>query len=201
VVAQPHQVNQFLSQVKLTPKSKESINRRSVFLRDDFRCQYCSCPHNLTIDHLVPVSKGGPWSWENLVTACTTCNTRCNPNPTLTQNPTLTHVQHHVRIQSKPGGAEVTRLASSSELPRIPQERRSDARASRAQAPLQAGAPQRISSTTPPLRAALAASHLGAVPTQRRHATSVVLVASRSRAGASGLDPCSRPPLYHHRSS
>lgn len=36
--------------------------------------RYCGSQSNLTIDHVVPLSKGGKWVWENLVTACTKCN-------------------------------------------------------------------------------------------------------------------------------
>ena len=37
-------------------------------------CRYCGVRSNLTIDHVRPTSKGGDWSWENLVTACVKCN-------------------------------------------------------------------------------------------------------------------------------
>ena len=37
-------------------------------------CRYCGAKSNLTIDHVVPLSKGGKWVWENLVTACGRCN-------------------------------------------------------------------------------------------------------------------------------
>ncbi len=37
-------------------------------------CRYCGTRSALTIDHVVPLSKGGKWVWENLVTACTKCN-------------------------------------------------------------------------------------------------------------------------------
>ena len=52
-------------------------SRRNVFLRDNFECQYCGTPCSraqLTLDHVVPVSKGGECSWENLTTACQKCN-------------------------------------------------------------------------------------------------------------------------------
>jgi hypothetical protein len=38
------------------------------------KCRYCGSKQNLTIDHVVPLSKGGKWVWENLVAACTKCN-------------------------------------------------------------------------------------------------------------------------------
>ena len=37
-------------------------------------CKYCETRAALTIDHVLPLSKGGKWVWENLVTACTKCN-------------------------------------------------------------------------------------------------------------------------------
>ena len=54
-----------------------AFTRFNVFLRDNFKCQYC---HNrypvkkLTFDHLIPKSRGGKTSWENVVSACTNCN-------------------------------------------------------------------------------------------------------------------------------
>lgn len=51
------------------------LNRKNIFRRDGFRCQYCGrSDQPLTIDHMVPKSKGGDESWENLITACRTCN-------------------------------------------------------------------------------------------------------------------------------
>jgi hypothetical protein len=53
------------------------FSRQNVYLRDDFRCQYCNWTgpiHQLTLDHLIPSSQGGPTTWLNIVTACKTCN-------------------------------------------------------------------------------------------------------------------------------
>ena len=53
------------------------FSRSNVYLRDLFTCQYCGCEHshhNLTLDHVLPRSKGGHSSWTNIVTACHTCN-------------------------------------------------------------------------------------------------------------------------------
>ena len=50
--------------------------RRAVFARDNWTCQYCGSRANLTVDHVVPRSKGGPSSWENIVASCAPCNRR-----------------------------------------------------------------------------------------------------------------------------
>lgn len=52
------------------------LTRRNVFKRDGFSCQYCGKTKELTLDHLVPRSKGGKSTWTNLVTACKSCNAR-----------------------------------------------------------------------------------------------------------------------------
>lgn len=52
------------------------LTRHNIFKRDNHACQYCGDSHNLTLDHLIPRSKGGKSSWTNLVTACKTCNTK-----------------------------------------------------------------------------------------------------------------------------
>ncbi len=56
-----------------------AFTRFNVFLRDSFRCQYCDLRRptpELTFDHVVPRSKGGRTSWDNVVTACGICNMR-----------------------------------------------------------------------------------------------------------------------------
>jgi 5-methylcytosine-specific restriction endonuclease McrA len=61
-----------------TPR-RPAFTRFNVFLRDRFTCQYCgdSLPtHDLTFDHVVPRSRGGHTTWENVVTACSPCNLR-----------------------------------------------------------------------------------------------------------------------------
>ena len=51
-----------------------AFTRFNVFLRDGFACQYCGTPEDLTFDHVLPRSKGGRTTWENIVTACAPCN-------------------------------------------------------------------------------------------------------------------------------
>jgi 5-methylcytosine-specific restriction endonuclease McrA len=58
---------------------RPAFTRFNVFLRDAFSCQYCGehCPApDLTFDHVVPRSRGGRTTWQNVVTACGVCNLR-----------------------------------------------------------------------------------------------------------------------------
>ncbi len=52
------------------------VNRREVLRRDKHCCQYCGSTRHLTLDHIVPRSKGGGHTWTNVVTACERCNSR-----------------------------------------------------------------------------------------------------------------------------
>ena len=61
------------------PKHYVKFNRRNIYHRDNFTCQYCgrSYPREeLTIDHVVPRSRGGASTWSNVVLACARCNAR-----------------------------------------------------------------------------------------------------------------------------
>ena len=55
---------------------RRKITRRAVFARDNWTCQYCGSRSSLTVDHVVPRSKGGLSSWENIVASCAPCNRR-----------------------------------------------------------------------------------------------------------------------------
>jgi 5-methylcytosine-specific restriction endonuclease McrA len=55
---------------------RRKITRRAVFARDDWTCQYCGSRSSLTVDHVIPRSKGGASSWENIVASCAPCNRR-----------------------------------------------------------------------------------------------------------------------------
>ena len=51
------------------------LTRKNIFKRDKYACQYCGMKDSpLTIDHIIPKRKGGIDSWENLVSACNSCN-------------------------------------------------------------------------------------------------------------------------------
>ncbi|MEL6353032.1 MAG: HNH endonuclease [Cyanobacteria bacterium J06627_28] len=51
------------------------VNRREVLKRDRHTCQYCGSQKQLTLDHVIPKSWGGQHSWDNVVAACSACNT------------------------------------------------------------------------------------------------------------------------------
>jgi 5-methylcytosine-specific restriction endonuclease McrA len=53
-----------------------AFTRFNLFLRDGFQCSYCNSTDDLTFDHVVPRSRGGKTTWENIVTACSPCNLR-----------------------------------------------------------------------------------------------------------------------------
>jgi 5-methylcytosine-specific restriction endonuclease McrA len=72
----PH-VIRLLQYVRVPQAVKRRISRRALFARDGWRCVYCgSSGGRLTLDHVVPRSRGGDSVWENVVTACAPCNLR-----------------------------------------------------------------------------------------------------------------------------
>lgn len=79
-----------------TPPMDVKFNRRNIFLRDSFTCQYCgrkAARDELTIDHVVPRSRGGKSTWENVVIACMDCNALKGSH---------TPEQVHLKLQSNP---------------------------------------------------------------------------------------------------
>lgn len=58
------------------PQRRVAFTRFNLFLRDEFTCQYCGSKKDLTFDHVLPRKLGGVTSWENVVAACASCNTR-----------------------------------------------------------------------------------------------------------------------------
>jgi 5-methylcytosine-specific restriction endonuclease McrA len=52
------------------------VNRREVLKRDHYTCQYCGSSKHLTLDHVIPRSRGGLHTWDNVVTACEKCNSK-----------------------------------------------------------------------------------------------------------------------------
>ena len=76
-VAAPEEV--LLVHYDRVPCHEAPFTRRNLFLRDEFTCQYCGKKCNsdhLSVDHVLPRSRGGSTTWENCVLACVGCNAR-----------------------------------------------------------------------------------------------------------------------------
>jgi 5-methylcytosine-specific restriction endonuclease McrA len=71
----PH-VIRLLAYVRVPRSVRRKISRRVLFARDEWRCQYCGTVGKLTLDHVVPRSRGGDSVWENVVASCAPCNMR-----------------------------------------------------------------------------------------------------------------------------
>jgi 5-methylcytosine-specific restriction endonuclease McrA len=91
---------------------RRKITRKAVLARDSWTCQYCGhvAGSGLTVDHVIPRSRGGESIWENIVASCAPCNRRKG-------NRLPREVQMHPRSLPKPPGPAVfIRIAS----PRVP---------------------------------------------------------------------------------
>ena len=69
--------------VHVPRRFRRQVTNTFLFARDDYRCQFCGRTQHelkvrecLTRDHLVPLSRGGSNGWTNVLTACSSCNTR-----------------------------------------------------------------------------------------------------------------------------
>ncbi len=75
-----HKIPAVLKLIKLIRvlyRNRVPFSKRNVFVRDGFACAYCGCGSGkLTIDHIIPKSRGGTTSFENCVSACRPCNTQ-----------------------------------------------------------------------------------------------------------------------------
>jgi 5-methylcytosine-specific restriction endonuclease McrA len=83
------------------------FSKKNVMVRDGFVCQYCGGNEELTIDHVIPIAKGGKTAFENCVTACKKCNGRKGDK-------LPTEVQMFIRKQPvAPTISEFTRLKAA----------------------------------------------------------------------------------------
>ena len=93
--------------VRIPYRRLAGFSRRGVLARDGFRCQYCNKPAE-SIDHVVPRSRGGPHTWDNVVAACHGCN-RAKRDRLLAE--TSMHLRRHPR---PPGELSWIRMAVES---------------------------------------------------------------------------------------
>jgi len=64
--------------IRMIYKNRVPFTKKNVFIRDAYKCQYCGTNIELTIDHIIPVSRGGKNTFENCVAACKPCNNKKN---------------------------------------------------------------------------------------------------------------------------
>ncbi|MBI5153970.1 HNH endonuclease [Candidatus Poribacteria bacterium] len=86
-----------LTRFHRVPPRMVKFNRRNIYIRDQMTCQYCGrkpAREDLTIDHVVPKSRGGRSEWENVVLACQACNARKGSH--------LLGEIHHIALLRKP---------------------------------------------------------------------------------------------------
>ena len=67
-------VMRLVSMVKTVYSNKVPFSRKNVYVRDHYKCQYCGSKNRLSIDHVIPSSRGGKSNFDNCVTCCITCN-------------------------------------------------------------------------------------------------------------------------------
>lgn len=71
-------VMRLIKVIRLIYKNRVPYSKRNIMVRDDFKCCYCGAENHLTIDHIIPTSRGGKTTFENCVTACFDCNNKKN---------------------------------------------------------------------------------------------------------------------------
>ena len=93
-----------LVRYRRVPRQNRSVSRKGILLRDGFTCQYCRSKlpaGDLTLDHVVPRSRGGLSTWENLVACCFECNNRKSNRTPLEAGMTLVKQPRQISIHAK----------------------------------------------------------------------------------------------------
>lgn len=75
-------------------RAKVAFSKKNILIRDHYTCAYCSSEEDLTVDHVIPSSKGGKTTWENCVCCCQPCNYKKG-------NKTLEQVGMHLKVKPK----------------------------------------------------------------------------------------------------
>lgn len=89
---------------KRVPRPNRTVSRRNILLRDRYSCQYCGevlPPKSLTLDHVIPRSRSGQSTWDNLVACCQGCNNRKGNRTPAEAGMTLAKKPGHVGIHAR----------------------------------------------------------------------------------------------------
>ena len=62
--------------IRMIYKNKVPFSKKNVFVRDKHKCAYCGSGRELTVDHIMPASRGGKTNFDNCITACKPCNNK-----------------------------------------------------------------------------------------------------------------------------
>jgi 5-methylcytosine-specific restriction endonuclease McrA len=69
-------VMKLIKLIRTIYRTRVPFSKKNVMIRDGYTCQYCGASTKLTIDHVIPVSRGGKSDFENCVSACQDCNNK-----------------------------------------------------------------------------------------------------------------------------
>jgi 5-methylcytosine-specific restriction endonuclease McrA len=93
-----------LTRYRRVPRLNRSVSRKGIMLRDQFTCQFCGKKlpvGDLTLDHVLPRSRGGYSTWENLVAACYPCNNSKGDRTPQEAGMELLHQPRQITIHAK----------------------------------------------------------------------------------------------------
>lgn len=93
-----------LVRYRRVPRINRTVSRKGILLRDGYTCQYCGekrGPRELTLDHVIPRSRSGQNTWENLVACCFPCNNRKGDRTPEEAGMELLHKPMRMSIHSK----------------------------------------------------------------------------------------------------
>lgn len=69
-------VMRLIKLIRTIYRNRVPFTKKNIMVRDRYQCTYCGSGRELTIDHIIPSSKGGKTSFENCITACRSCNNK-----------------------------------------------------------------------------------------------------------------------------
>lgn len=105
-------VMRLIKMIRMIYRNKVPFSKRNMIIRDRYKCVYCGSKKQLTIDHVMPASKGGKTNFENCVTACIECNnkkknrTPSEANMFLQRRPTHPTISEFFRIKMELSGLD-----------------------------------------------------------------------------------------------